>query len=289
MDSPASKDRILGCLFGGAIGDALGGPYETRTPPFEIDSNAEWVLSDDTQLTMATCDAIVRTGRVDPGEIAAEFVRWFRARRLTGLGSSTLKALRDLDAGAHWGSSGAEGERAAGNGAAMRIAPLAFCLDPIRTSARTTIRDTCRITHRNDEAYTGALAILFAIHDNDPSLLPDTRVREVIEEHAGRGNERSIANTAREIGTSGYVAESVPLAIVAARQVDAIGFEQTMLEIVRAGGDTDTIASMAGQIAGAKLGYKDLPSQLVERLPERDLIETTAHRFADFILGGQRG
>src|SRR5262249_49827632 len=115
------------------------------------------------QLTLATCEAIVESGDVSAETIATSFVRWFREGRVTCVGSSTLKALRDLEAGPHWALAGAKGERTAGNGAAMRVAPLAFLLDPFDTTDRVTIRDVCRITHHNDEAYCGALAVLIAI------------------------------------------------------------------------------------------------------------------------------
>ena len=81
---------------------------------------------------------------------------WFGDGKVTGLGSSTLKALRDLQAGAHWALSGARGEYAAGNGAAMRAAPLAFFLDPAVDADRTRLRDIARITHHHDEAYVGS-------------------------------------------------------------------------------------------------------------------------------------
>ena len=112
---------------------------------------------------------------------------WYRDRRISGIGASTLKSLTELSAGGHWAMVGATGEHSAGNGAAMRIAPLAFFLDPANDSDRTTIRDVCRITHRNDEAYLGALAILYSISRSklDHYLieylidqLPDSRIRE---------------------------------------------------------------------------------------------------------------
>ena len=56
------RDQILGCILGGAIGDALGGPHEGKRPPVEISDNDEWRLSDDTQLTLATCEAISSCG-----------------------------------------------------------------------------------------------------------------------------------------------------------------------------------------------------------------------------------
>jgi ADP-ribosylglycohydrolase len=103
-------------------------------------------------LTLPTSEAITSTRAVDPEAIAAAMLRWYRRGQLSGLGSSTLKALRDLDAGIHWALAGQLGERAAGNGGAMRIAPLAFMLDASLPESRRTIRDVCRITHHSDEA-----------------------------------------------------------------------------------------------------------------------------------------
>src|SRR5260370_495332 len=128
---------------------------------FEIPSRP--VLSDDTQLTLATCQSIIECGRVDPENLASHFLRWYLAGRIRGMGSSALKAMRDLAVGTHWALAGARGEFAAGNGAAMRIAPLAFLLNPSDAGDRTVIRDVCRITHHNDEAYAGALAVMLAI------------------------------------------------------------------------------------------------------------------------------
>jgi len=86
---PFSRDSIVGCIVGGAVGDLLGGVAE----------RGGLSLSDDTQLTLATCEALSSSTRtVSPEAIAATFREWFRAGSLSGLGSSTLKALRDLAA-----------------------------------------------------------------------------------------------------------------------------------------------------------------------------------------------
>src|SRR5580698_447065 len=95
-------NSVRGCLLGGAIGDAFGSAYEGAAPPVEIDEQAPWVLTDDTQLTLATCQAITLAGRVDPETIASQMSEWFQANRLTRLGSGTLKALSELSQGGHW-------------------------------------------------------------------------------------------------------------------------------------------------------------------------------------------
>src|SRR3954452_23316131 len=115
MTPAAGSDRVVGTILGGAIGDGWGGPFEGSVLRGPALVPEELIVSDDTQLTLATCEAVIATGRIDPAAIAARFLVWFRGGRLRGLGASTLKALRDLDAGAHWALSGAKGERSAGN------------------------------------------------------------------------------------------------------------------------------------------------------------------------------
>jgi ADP-ribosylglycohydrolase len=291
------QDRVLGCIVGGAVGDAFGSALEGTDNASAAATCHEtaWALTDDTQLTLATCEAIVSHGHPDPAPIAASFLRWFRSGRLTGLGASTLKALRDLEAGAHWALAGRRGERAAGNGAAMRIAPLAFCTDPHEDESRRSIRDISRITHHSDEAYIGALAVVLAIRaalagtwSGKGSLigqlthhLPDTSVRDRLIAYADLPAGTSVAEAARRYGASGYVVESVPLAIFAAQMIGEFGFADMLEQVVLAGGDTDTNASLAGQIAGTALGFQRLPADLVARLPQAEMVMEIANEFAD--------
>jgi len=287
------SERVVGTILGGAIGDGWGSPFEGSVPRGLVAVPDELVVSDDTQLTIATCEAIIECGRVDPERIAARFVLWFRAGRLRGLGASTLKALRDLDSGAHWALSGAKGEPAAGNGAAMRAAPLAFPVDPRDEAQRRTLRDVCRITHHHDEAYVGALAVALATRlAGSPGyvlanllvdvagFLPDSQVRDRIVRFASFGDDVSPFRIADSWGSSGFVAESVPLAIFAAREIQRLPFTDVVQRAIEAGGDTDTIGSIAGQIAGAAVGFSGLPIALVARLRDRVEIETTAEQFA---------
>ncbi|MBL8205716.1 MAG: ADP-ribosylglycohydrolase family protein [Blastocatellia bacterium] len=289
-------DRILGCILGGAIGDAFGGAYENQTPPIDFTKALAWRLSDDTQLTLATCEAIIKKGGdLEPAIVAARFAAWHCAGRVTGMGASTLKALNELVAGGHWALVGRKGDRAAGNGSAMRIAPLAFFLDPKDSTAKQTIRDVSRITHHHEEAYAGALAIVAAIRaafdgswTNGPDLLqlvitilPDTSVRDRLIALANLN--LPIAEVAQRFGNSGYVIESVPLAIYGAQQIATLGFATLLHELIAAGGDADTIASMAGQIAGTLLGQQGLPSEWLARLPEQKIITSTTNSLVTFI------
>ena len=266
---------MLGCIVGGAIGDAVGSYYETMTDVALVNLDVLSGITDDTQLTLATCESILEVGAVLPENIAKHFLRWYNSGRLVGLGSSTLKALRDLQVGAHWGLSGRSGEYAAGNGAAMRISPLAFFLSV--DQERSLIKDVCYITHKNDEAYVGCLAVLYALNQVisdkwSPSEqllsyvlphLPDTGVKDnmiKLQENPSLG----IAEAAAMIGCSGHVVESVPFALFAAQQIRHKDFGDILSAIIQCGGDTDTNASIAGQVMGGFLGYSHLPIELVK-------------------------
>ena len=291
------RDRIVGCILGGAIGDANGLPFEGKSAATHAELNGRKV-SDDTQLTLATCEAIVENrGIVDPSAIASHFASWHRAGRVDGMGASTSKALSELVAGGHWALVGRKGEYAAGNGAAMRIAPLAFCLDPYQPEGRKTIRDVSRITHHNEEAFVGALSVTIAVRaawdgswNGGPLLLPliinsipDSKIRDRLLEIDEMGIGRSIAEIADSFGRSAYVVESVPLSLYAAQKISMLGFESLMYELIGVGGDTDTIASITGQIAGTFLGAEQLPHQLIAQLHESTFIGNVARRFAETI------
>jgi ADP-ribosyl-[dinitrogen reductase] hydrolase len=271
------EDRIAGCLLAGALGDAIGAHFEGSSPFAEFTIPAELRITDETQLTIATCEAIVAVGTVNPESIAQRFLHWFRSRHIRGMGASTFAALTQLDAGGHWASVGATGERSAGNGAAMRIAPLAFVLDPDSATDRQTIRDVCRITHRNDEAYVGALVVIRSIRhiiEGQPltdvfvetlvDRLPDSRVRDPLM--IIRDTSYSVAKYAARFGSSGFVVDSVPLALLAA--IRSSSFLEAIEQIVKCGGDTDTICSMCGHIFGAAFGTEGLPTEFVNRIDE---------------------
>lgn len=286
MSDISLEQRFKGCMMAGAIGDAWGSSFENEA---EINTDntfywggrketkRKWTFTDDTQLTMATCEVIAESLRFDPLSLAKHFLCYHKEKKLTGIGASTLKALKDLEVGADWSQAGRMGEYAAGNGAAMRIAPFAF----FQHLTREDIRNACRITHRNDEAYVGALAIVLSVkatinnawngNNNLFDLiipeLPDTLVRDRLIELNTVQYKMGI-NEVAEKGTNGYVVNAVPFAVFAASKVLQIGVEKMFESVINAGGDTDTNASMAGQIAGALIGMDELPEILMIKLKQ---------------------
>jgi len=275
-------DRFEGCILSGAIGDAWGSAFEGLDKKSEDDlyypfgkpkaKKISWNITDDTQLTLATIEAIADKNTVTPNNIANGILKLYRERNLIGVGASTLKALQELNFGGHWSQVGRRGEYAAGNGAAMRIAPIAF----LQNVSNETIREICIITHNNDEAYVGALCIVKAIHlilegkwtggkdlvELIIDKIPDSRVRDRLILISTINNLDEISN----LGTSGYVVNSVPLAIAFASRINDLGFENMFQKLINAGGDTDTNCSLAGQIVGTLLGKGRIPNSLLIKL-----------------------
>jgi ADP-ribosyl-[dinitrogen reductase] hydrolase len=293
--SPVKRERVLGCLLGGALGDAWGGFWENRPGPVDFRIPARSWISDDTQFTLATCESIIERGNIHVERLASYFAELFKAGRFSGMGASTLKSMRDLSAGIHWALAGNRGEFAAGNGAAMRVAPLAFLLDPDSATDRCVLRDVCRITHHHDEAYIGALAVILALRsaingswsrentflrtvEND---LPDSAIRDRIRQVVTL--KSSPAEVASRFGASGWVVDTVPLALYCAQYIADEPLPNVVIQAIEAGGDTDTIASITGQLAGAAAGTTDDYTKHFSTIHGGAEIIGTAERFADFI------
>jgi len=105
------QDQVLGCVLGGAVGDALGSPFEGLwsdcIPERDqlLDDFAEFEgyprgqYTDDTQLTIATVESVVRLGRIDPADIARSIARLWKTQAVVGPGGACTFAADQLLAG----------------------------------------------------------------------------------------------------------------------------------------------------------------------------------------------
>jgi ADP-ribosylglycohydrolase len=130
-------DRYTGCLVGGAIGDALGLPVETQAPdrvrltyPSGLTDFQPWhgwtsgpkgTFTDDTQLSIVVAEWLIASGIAEPegADLAERICTWLPKGR--GMGAATRAAAQRLINGEPWWQAGTP---SAGNGAAMRVAPI---------------------------------------------------------------------------------------------------------------------------------------------------------------------
>ncbi len=140
---------------------------------------------------------------------------------------------------------------------------------PPRRSERRSTRG------RDRDAATGSL-----LPPRDlAGRLPDSVVRDHLIRVAER-TDASFEEVARETGTSGYTPETVAIAVVLAARIIECGLETAAYELNAVGGDTDTVASIAGQIAGAALGSGNLPIRVLGSVPDSAGVLRIAEEFA---------
>lgn len=312
--SETIQDKFSGCLVGLAIGDALGMPFEgMRSGAIQkrYQQVTEFVparglalgqYTDDTKMMFCIAESIAEKGHVDPDDVAQRFIAWFDSGDLRGMGRSCLEGILNLKLGVSWRESGRRGKWAAGNGAAMRIAPVGLIdADDLERLERDCWAISI-ITHDNSEAVAGATAVAYAI-----ALIVTSGVNEqaflqeiasfVGESHVARHLKKAQSlieadtpseNALAALGTTGYVVETVASALYCFLRTPS-DFLTTVSAAVRGGGDTDTIAAIAGAISGAYNGIANMPEHLVGQVEDSNRLQelggaiyrlSTSHRDA---------
>lgn len=249
------------CL-GGIIGDIAGSIYEgpSRHPSrinFKLfPSNVYY--TDDSVLLIATCDAILnaKDGNVLYGEY---YRKYYRKYPYVGYG----KGFKE------WGKSDSiVGYGSYGNGAAMRSSVISFAFDT-KEEVIEQAKLSAEVTHNHEEGIKGAQAIAYATFLARKQA-SKKEIRSAMEDEFGY----NLLELNR--GWSSSCEETVPNAIVAF--LNSGSFVEAVRNGVMMGGDSDTIACMAGSIAqpyyGAKLtgippnvvakAFQRLPAELAE-------------------------
>lgn len=296
--APDIAPRVSGSLLAAAIGDCLGAHYEGYSGPDLAEayydgrfdpasmSMSEW--TDDTSMLVATALSIAERGRVDGEDLARRYLSWFE-KGGRGIGRATYHAMKRVESGTAWDEAGEKGEYAAGNGVAMRIAPvgLLHAHDPDGLAEDV---ETCGIiTHRNDEAIAGGFAVAYAVARAAAGKLDtETLILEILDQLEPSRVADGLSECARlleveepplsampELRLGGAAFETVPSALYCFLRTPEDVREALVSSIV-AGGDTDTRACIAGSISGAYNGREAVPERWVRALPRREFIERVA-------------
>lgn len=200
-------------------------------------------------------------------------LRWWILALPAGAGLATARACLRLWVGF---SPERSGVRSAGNGAAMRSAIIGARFSNDAAQRRMFVSASSRLTHDDERAETAALAVAEAVAwiiAGNPSRhfaerLPEFGGDAAWLKVAKQMNEaldanQSVSQFAAGLGQSsrvtGYAYHSVPVAIYSWLRHSG-DFEQTIEDVVRCGGDTDTMAAIAGALAGCECAERGIPS-----------------------------
>jgi ADP-ribosylglycohydrolase len=248
-------------VVGAIVGDVVGSVYEwdrIKTKDFPL-FHPRCTFTDDSVLTVAVAEAIL-TGRPYTDVLREIGSRYPDA----GYGGRFVLWLHVHEMGPYnsWG-----------NGSAMRVSPVGWACDDV-DAVLLEARRSAEVTHDHPEGIKGAQATALAIFRARTG-----RTKEQIRTEIADGFGYDLARTVDDIRPSYRFDEScqrtVPEAIVAF--LDSTSYEDAIRNAVSLGGDSDTLACIAGSIAEAY--YGEVPAPIRARVREilpADLGETTA-------------
>lgn len=230
---------MIAAMFGAIAGDVVGSVFERanvkskRFPLFDAASR----FTDDTVLTVALAHSLLSGGD------AGRTMREFHARYPDAGFGPTFRAW--IEAG-----EGAPAPQSSSNGAAMRIAPVGWAYDALDAVLAEARRLTV-LTHDHPEAVIGAQATAAAVFLARSGAGKST-IRGVVESRFGYDLSVPLDAVRPGYAFDLSCAGTVPHAIRAF--LEAEDFEDTLRNAISIGGDSDTLACIAGAIAEAFFG-----------------------------------
>lgn len=263
--------RAEAAYLGLALGDALGATVEFLTPR-EIGRaygvhreirGGGWLgikpgqVTDDTTMSLALGKAILADGgQVQPLSCARAFDDWMRSKPVD-IGNTVR---RNLLIYRRTGNPVAPpSEHDAGNGAAMRVLPVALATHALdEPEVRAAVRAQAHVTHHNPVSDAACEFIALAVQDfirGEPlRAVYRQRIRPLIAERP----EFAFRRRRRE-NPSGWIVETMQVVLQAL--LDTGDFESCLVEVTNRGGDADTTGAIAGMLAGALYGLEAIPAR----------------------------
>lgn len=225
-------------MIGAIAGDVVGSRFEAanhRRTDFEL-FHPDCRFTDDTVLTLATAEALL-----GDGDFSAAYRRWFRRYPDAGYGASFRR----------WALSDRTGPYGSfGNGSAMRVSPVAEVAGDLDQTCQLA-ESSAAVTHDHPEGIRGAMAVASAVWLARQGRGAKT-IRSLLETRFGYRLEFDLVRLRAEYEFDVSCQGSVPRALWCALEADSL--EAALRLAVSIGGDSDTIACMAGALAEARFG-----------------------------------
>lgn len=287
----AQLDRAVGAVLASAAGDALGSQYEfgpalpnSMTPAFGVGyfghAAGEW--TDDTSMAVPILNRLASGETLeDPlalAEIVAEWRGWARTAKDVGVQTRGILALLSDDADEHAARVASESAhrrsgRSGGNGSLMRTGPVALgYLDRSPDELVIAAGRVAQLTHWEvdnvDACALWCLAIRHAVRTGELDMR--AQLSAVPSERRARWAGLVDAATAPGVhprdfqADNGWVVRAFQAALAAV--AGAASLQDALERAVRGGGDTDTVAAIAGSLAGAVWGASALPATYTQNL-----------------------
>ena len=288
--------KAEGALLGLAIGDCLGVPLEFMKRdkfPLVVDLIGGGVFNlpigawtDDTSMALCLGKSLVEYGAFDAADQLDRYLAWYKTGYLSStgncfdIGNTTQIALTNYRQTQK--ISGLTHERSAGNGSLMRLVPIPLFFHQDIDQAIYYAKESSKTTHAHPLCIESC-ALFCAIVWDALNETFDTKESLLQNRHHLVRDQRllNIVNmdyqykARHQISSSGYVLDSLEAALWAFWHTDS--FEQALICAANLADDSDTVAAICGQLAGAFYGIEAIPERWLNLLYEREMITSLAH------------
>ena len=319
------KQKIYNTLYGAIVADALGVPVEfkdrallKKKPVTDMIGYGTYNLpkgswSDDSSMTLCLAESIGRRGGVDYEDVMKNFYAWYKHSKFTpdhhvfDIGRTCHSAIMNFRQGIEATDCGLTDEQSNGNGSLMRISPLPLYLFNLfgaeammQEDAIVFIHNVSRLTHGHKISLIGCdiyCAVMIEILNGTKKeellqkALP--KIGEFVRHNSeyapalakyDRITHMSFAGLSEDkIKSSGYVVDTLEAALWCFLTTG--NYRDCVLKAVNLGSDTDTVACVAGSIAG--LYYGEIPEDWIKAIRNKKLVDKIIEKFSCAVLGDE--
>ena len=305
------KDRIGGCFWGQAIGDALGLGIEFMSRDEVLHNYPEGLSeysqigqvfhrgrwnqgdwTDDTDMMLCIARAVIADKDIKPETVAHNFKEWYKSSPID-IGGTTARILSLFEyeespnqiAQMMWERSGRNN---AANGGIMRTSVVGLWNENVAGNAERI----CKLTHADPRCIGSCVIISELINslvwqDKEQSfeeLLQlgdryDSRIKQYLE-IAKNGMLEDFELDDKQ--TMGYTLKTMGCAIWCLSHVNS--FKEGLLKVVNAGGDADTNAAVACAVLGDKYGKNGIPEYYIQNLKRKGEYEEMIRQLTDILI-----
>ena len=255
--------------------------------------------SDDTSMTLATMDSIIKCKEINTNDMADRFIKWYRNGEYTAtgimfdIGTTTQQALVKYQRGIDIASKcGGEREYDNGNGSLMRMLPIAYyCyLKGLEdTEILKIVKEVSSITHRHPISILGCyiyvrLAIellkgkgLLQAYQEIKKLDYSYFTEDTIYKYERILNNDIGLYNINEISSNGYIVSTLEADIWTL--INSKSFNETIIKAINLGEDTDTVGACVGGLAGIYYGIENINQKWKNNILRYDYIINMCNEF----------
>lgn len=307
-----SKAGIIGLV----VGDAMGVPLEfcmreklMQNPVTEMIGYGshdvpKGTWSDDSSMTIATIDAIIKTKDINYDNIAYNFLLWMKDSKYTpsdkvfDIGRTTLRAIARYESKENVAEQcGGDKELDNGNGSLMRILPLVYYCYSKNINEKEIyeiVKNVSSITHRHEISIMGCfIYVIFGIEllkgknlEKAYKQIKKIKYKEYFSEDIISKYERILKKNIKKyeldnIKSTGFVVDTLEATFWVLLNTNS--YNQAIIGAINLGDDTDTVGACVGGLAGIHYGYDNINKSWINNIVRLDYITDICNKFNEVL------